>query len=79
MTESNEILAYRVSEMERRFKALEESMKAEIHDLEEELKAEVKARQDAERRNLKTGISMLGLVLTTVTSVLWAYRGVIFK
>lgn len=63
-----DVLAYRIAEAERDIVALRETIAAMRRDSE-----------DRERSRLKAGIGALGTLVLTLGTVLWSYRGVIFK
>lgn len=72
---SDNIIEYRLAVLEKENeerKVENEALKQALFDLE---KAESAERQ----RQLVWGIGALGLVVSTLAGVIWAYRGEIFK
>lgn len=65
---ADDILRLRLEQVEKRAEALEGEMKA--------MKAEA---DKLEKQRLRWGISALGTVVMLLGTVLWGYRGVIFK
>lgn len=68
MADTNEMLSYRLTEVEKKL----EKTTTELAKLRaEELQREV--------RQFRWGIGALGSVIMALASVVWAYRSVIFK
>ena len=68
MTESEQVLTYRLAQAE-----------AEIRELREKVTQMERDAETRERARLKAGIGALGTVVLTLFGVLWGYRSVIFK
>ena len=65
---SNEIIKYRLEQAEKDI----ERLSKELHDFKEK-------EDQLEKKRLLWGISSLGTIIMALGSILWAYRGVIFK
>lgn len=61
-------LEYRLAQAEKKISALE----TELRDFE-------RAAAELERKRLTWGISALGAVVMTLGTIIWQYRGMIFK
>lgn len=68
MTESEQVLTYRLTQAEAEIQALT----VKVAQMERDAEARERAR-------LKAGIGALGTVVLTLFGVLWGYRSVIFK
>lgn len=72
---SDGTVEWRLLRLEAEYEELDREYKGVLAKIEE-------MRLDAERRErarLLWGIGALGTVVTTLASIIWAYRGVIFK
>lgn len=74
-TPPTEILAERLAHLSRHVDAQDSEIKA----LHEEIAEMVRINSARERKALMAGISFLGAVILALATVLWNYRGVIFK
>jgi hypothetical protein len=70
-----DLIAYRVSQLERRI--VEQAL--ELAAIEARNAARDAERNRTERKQLIAGIMFLGGIIMSLGGVIWAYRGVIFR
>lgn len=70
-----ELQAYRLAQAEAKI----ERQSADIAALREQIASVERKEEERERKRLLWGISALGSILMMAASVIWSYRGVIFK
>jgi len=72
---AEDLNGYRLEQAEARIV----SLASEVHSLRTEMHQMKEAEDARERSQLKWGVSALGAAVITLASVIWAYRGEIFR
>lgn len=74
-TDNLQMALYRISKVEEELR----TVKGELETIEQRNLDRDRERQMLERKQLLYGVTFLGGIIMTLGSVIWSYRGVIFK